>query len=97
MLVFCLWHEKTRRTFKNHRFYLSIGLAFLIVLPHLLWLVAHDFINISYALNVVKSYPHDAKIPGSIEYLVNSTILLVLVFSFLILLYVNKIILSLLH
>lgn len=90
MLVFCLWHEKTRRTFKNHRFYLSIGLAFLIVLPHFLWLVAHDFINISYALNVAKSYPCDAKTPGFIEYLVNSTILLVLVFALYIPFYLSK-------
>ena len=37
-----------RKTFYNKFFYLSVGIAFMIFLPHLLWLIKYDFIPFSY-------------------------------------------------
>ena len=44
-----------RETFKNIYFYLSIIIAFLIFLPHLLWLIKYDFFPLMYFEGEMKS------------------------------------------
>ncbi len=44
-----------RKTFTNKYFYLSIAIAFLIFLPHLLWLIKYDFFPFMYFNNELSS------------------------------------------
>lgn len=46
MAVWAMIHR--RETFKNKFFYISIVIAFLIFLPHLLWLIKYDFFPFMY-------------------------------------------------
>lgn len=50
-----------RKVFKNKWFYISIMVAFLIFLPHILWLIKYDFFPILYydrELNLINGYNH---------------------------------------
>lgn len=50
-----------KKVFKNKWFYISVILAFLIFLPHILWLIHYDFFPILYynrELNLVNGYNH---------------------------------------
>lgn len=58
MIIICmaLWaFIFNRETFKNKYFYLSVFIAFLIFLPHLLWLVKYDFFPFMYFENELSS------------------------------------------
>ena len=46
MLIWAMWFK--RDIFKNVYFYIAVQLAFLIFLPHLFWLVEHDFYPVLY-------------------------------------------------
>ena len=50
-----------KKTFKNKYFYISVLIAFLIFLPHILWLIKYDFFPLLYydnELNVINGYNH---------------------------------------
>lgn len=50
-----------RKVFKNKFFYISAMLAFLIFLPHILWLIKYDFFPLLYynrELNIINGYNH---------------------------------------
>lgn len=53
MAVYAFLYKK--ETFKNKFFYLSIIIAFLVFLPHLLWLFKYDFFSFSYFENELSS------------------------------------------
>jgi len=48
--VFLLFHPAARRCFRKPGPYLALGIAAAIALPHLIWMLDHDFITIHYAL-----------------------------------------------
>lgn len=50
LLVPMLFTEEGRRSWKNPAFYAAGGLAFLLVLPNLLWLADNQFVAFTYAL-----------------------------------------------
>ncbi len=50
-----------RKVFKNKWFYISVIIAFLIFLPHILWLIKYEFFPILYydrELNLINGYNH---------------------------------------
>lgn len=50
LLVPMIFTAEGRRSWKNPAFYAACGLAFLLVLPNLLWLAKNQFVAFSYAL-----------------------------------------------
>lgn len=55
MLFFMLLLPQTRMHFKRPYFYLAFLVFLIIVLPHTIWLMSHDFVTINYAINRVSS------------------------------------------
>lgn len=45
-----------RETFKNKFFYISVSIAFLIFLPHLLWLIKYNFMPLTYYHSKLESF-----------------------------------------
>jgi hypothetical protein len=59
LLSFFIIEPKARGAFKEWGIYLATGIAFLICLPHLLWLPKHNWITITYAQSKVHmTHPH---------------------------------------
>ena len=68
MLCFCLWDPVAKTSFKKPGIYLAIGLFFVLVSAHLLWLYQHDFITVVYAQNSSKDYTETKTLLGHLLY-----------------------------
>ena len=51
LLLFLLLDKAGRHYFKRRHFYAGLSAALLLLAPHLIWMVANDFITIHYAMN----------------------------------------------
>ena len=62
VIAMALWAVLfNRKVFKNKYFYMSVIIAFLLFLPHILWLIRYDFFPILYydrELNLINGYNH---------------------------------------
>ena len=56
MLAFAMLDRQARQTFRTAGPYLAIGTATLIMLPHILWLIEHDFLPLTYASSRSEAY-----------------------------------------
>lgn len=60
MFLLCIFNLQARESFKQRGIYYGITLFLLLISPHILWLIQHDFISISYALNTSEDYTQKA-------------------------------------
>jgi len=51
MLLFLLCNKTARKTFSKTEPYIALVVFFIIITPNIIWLIKHDFISITYALN----------------------------------------------
>ena len=58
MLVYAIIFKNARNCFKSKGLYISIIIAFLIFLPHLIWLINHDFLSFNYFIIESDIYSH---------------------------------------
>ncbi len=58
LLIFLLIEPKARVSFKQRNFYIGLFVAFLIILPHCIWLLFNHFEPIAYAMNRVSDNTH---------------------------------------
>lgn len=56
LAVFCIINPIARQSFKKTGIYLAFVFFLLLLLPHLIWLVQHDFISVMYAKNTSSEY-----------------------------------------
>lgn len=56
MFLFLCTQEKARQSFKQPGFYYSLSLTCLLLLPHFLWLMHHQWITWAYAVNSRNEY-----------------------------------------
>lgn len=57
MLFFLLYRSENRQSFSRPGIYWALLVFFLIVTPHFIWLLQHDFITVSYAVERVSALP----------------------------------------
>jgi 4-amino-4-deoxy-L-arabinose transferase-like glycosyltransferase len=57
MFLLLLWHPETRKQFKKLPIYYGCAVFFIIMTPHLIWLIQHDFVTFDYAVDRVSSEP----------------------------------------
>jgi 4-amino-4-deoxy-L-arabinose transferase-like glycosyltransferase len=58
MLLFVLLHKDSRKQLKTLGPYLGMSSFLIVILPHLFWLVPHDFITVKYVFARASSTPH---------------------------------------
>ncbi len=58
MLAYALIFKNARACFKTKGLYLSIAIAFFIFLPHLIWLIKHEFLSFNYFIIESEIYSH---------------------------------------
>lgn len=49
-LMFCLINPIARQNFKKPGIYSAMLVFFILIAPHIIWLVQHDFVNLTYAM-----------------------------------------------
>ena len=80
MIVCVTYIKDYRKVFRNHKFYISVSIAFLIFLPHLIWLFQNDFFSFMYFLesqqrNHMLNEGHLKCITSPLKFLFNQFIL----------------------
>lgn len=56
LFLYLLIADTGRKAFKNKGFYFASGIAFLLVLPHIIWLYNYDFFSFNYFLQCEDKY-----------------------------------------
>ncbi|MDX1901716.1 MAG: glycosyltransferase family 39 protein [Gammaproteobacteria bacterium] len=57
LFTFMLFNREARKSFLDKKVYVGVFVFLLIMLPHIVWLISHDFVTVHYAADRVSSTP----------------------------------------
>ena len=69
LFLYLIIEKNARKTFKNPKLYICASLAFLIVLPHIIWLFKTDFFSCQYFIHCEQKY--EDFIQGGMKYIIS--------------------------